>query len=371
MNSLISPHSYPLILYISLSAAFVLNMVALAPVKSRQLIRNSGYGYSVYALVFVLLCTFFLGLRPIDPFFVDTVEYAKAYEVIGSKPSSYFLSGDILFRLGTLLLSSMGLSTHAYFLLIETIYISGFTYLAYRMFHRNMGIALIGLMSTFSFYAYGTNGIRNGLALSVMLVAVYIHYAQPGRWILAAILGLWALGTHISSALILAAYIASRQSRRSELFYCFWALCLLLSLFLGRTLEQLVIGTGVLGNWRSEEYLSGAYHDLKKFSVIGYRWDFLLYSLPPILWSWYWLKVRKFDESGYNLLVRLYLICNGVWLLAIQNFLSDRIAALSWMLQAFVLIYPLLKEPRVAYRKWLIAGVTVQNLVFSYIYKVL
>lgn len=371
MNSLIPPHSYPLVLYISLSAVFILNMIALAPVKTRHLIRNSGYGYSVYTLVFVLLCTFFLGLRPIDPFFVDTVEYAKGYEVIDTKPSSYFLRGDILFRSASLFLKSIGLSTHAYFLLIETIYISGFTYLAYRMFHRNMGIALIGLMSTFSFYAYGTNTIRNGLALSVMLIAVYTHYTQPRRWILAAILGLWALGTHISSGLILAAYIASRQSRRSELFYYFWGMCLLLSLFMGRTLEQLVIGTGVLGNWRSEEYLSGSLHNLKQFSMIGYRWDFLLYSLPPILWSWYWLKARKFDESGYNLLVRLYLICNGVWLLAIQNFLSDRIAALSWMLQAFVLIYPLLKEPRVAYRKWLIAGVTVQNLVFSYIYKVL
>lgn len=82
--------------------------------------------------------------------------------------------------------------------------------------------------------------------------------------------------------------------------------------------------------------------DYSQFSHAGFRWDFLLYSIVPILLGKY-ITDRGCEDRIYSVLLNTYILANAFWVLVIRAEFSDRFAALSWTLYPFVIAYPLLK----------------------------
>jgi hypothetical protein len=83
--------------------------------------------------------------------------------------------------------------------------------------------------------------------------------------------------------------------------------------------------------------------DEEIFSHTGFRWDFLLYSLFPVVMIWYVTRHRKFNDLGYNVIANTYLFCNAFWIMVIRSSFSNRFAYLSWFMYPLVMFYPLLR----------------------------
>lgn len=74
---------------------------------------------------------------------------------------------------------SMGMNYVEYFLTIEIGYI-GLMFIAFKkLLWENVWFAMLFAFSAFSFMGYGVNGLRNGLACSMVLVAMAFMANEP------------------------------------------------------------------------------------------------------------------------------------------------------------------------------------------------
>ena len=76
----------------------------------------------------------------------------------------------------------------------------------------------------------------------------------------------------------------------------------------------------------------------------GFRLDFILYSLVPIVIGSYYTLVKKFKDRLYQIILNAYILTNVFWVLIIRANFTDRFAYLSWFMIPFVLAYPLLQR---------------------------
>src|SRR5690606_36663737 len=97
----------------------------------------------------------------------------------------------------------------------------------------------------------------------------------------------------------------------------------------------------------------------------GFRWDFVIYSILPILLARYYQK-RGFQDRLYSQLVSMYTIANAFWILLIRMPLSDRLANLSWFLIPVLIMYPLLTKRIFERQHFWIAGVLLVNVLITF-----
>ena len=136
-------------------------------------------------LFLALLLSLWLGLRPIHEVFVDTSGYA-AYFHDAVYSSSVQNKVDWLFFFIMFCFAKAGLGVHAWLLFIEAVYIGGTAYAVCKLFPRRTMTAFAAVLVSFSFYTYGVNGIRNGMACSLFLESisawlVILHCSGPRR----------------------------------------------------------------------------------------------------------------------------------------------------------------------------------------------
>ena len=91
---------------------------------------------------------------------------------------------------------------------------------------------------------------------------------------------------------------------------------------------------------RAEEYVNN--DGIQDSYNVGFRLDFVLYSLAPALFAKYNMKNLVEDLPLYNTIYRAYLLVNSLWLLLIRMPYTDRFAYLSWFMIPFLLLYPVL-----------------------------
>ena len=202
-------------------------------------------------------------------------------------------------------------------------------------------------MTAFQFYNFATNGIRNGLACSIELVAIALLVEADKSKVskyLSFFLMFLALGCHRSTMLPTVAAIASYYYFKDpKLVFRFWLVSIAISLVAGPLVEQFFVSLGF--DDRMEQYSSARMGDnlARKFSRTGFRWDFLLYSAAPVLMIWYVTNYRRFTDRTFITLGNTYLFCNAFWIMVIRSSFSNRFAYLSWFLYPVVMAYPLLR----------------------------
>ena len=77
---------------------------------------------------------------------------------------------------------------------------------------------------------------------------------------------------------------------------------------------------------------------------VGFRVDFIIYSLTPIIIGYYFIFKKKFRDNFYTLLYNSYILTNIFWILVIRANYTYRFAYLSWFMMPFIMVYPLLKQ---------------------------
>lgn len=285
-------------------------------------------------LIFIIL---YLGLRPISFAFGDMGIYNIQFEryVAGAPfdPKQDFLFESMKFYFAKYLNAKIFFFTCSFF----------YVYLLYtaskKWFKDYWYYAFLMFVIAFAFWAYGTNGIRNGLATSVFIYAI----SRDRKYVVFGLL-FATYFIHKGMLIPIAAYIITTYYTNSKVYLIAWVLAIPLSLTFGSFWENFFLGLGF-----REEKLSTYLGTFNQASegvqlVIGFRWDFLLYSTFGVFAGWYFIFRQKMDDIFYQKLFNTYLITNALWVLVIRANYSNRFAFLSWFLLGLVIIYPLLKR---------------------------
>lgn len=331
---------------------FIVVKYSVSP-DNKLLLQKQSVGPMIALGVLLIL---FIGLRPISGrVFGDTVDYAWSYEHLTELSYLIDFDKEWLFNCYTIMCKSFGVSVHHYFLGIEIGYIGCLVWACKKLLWESSWAALLFCISAFSFFSYGTNGLRNGLACSMIVLAVSF-VAQERKYITAIILALLAMGIHRSVMLPITACVGALAFVNiPKIPIGLWGLSIPVSLVAGNRFIQFFASMGF--DDRMDDY--SVVNLDAGFSSTGFRWDFLLYSAMPVLLTWYVHK--RVDETGgykddggtaladansmrvFNILSGTYILANSFWVLVISANYSNRFAYLSWFLYPFVLAYGFLR----------------------------
>lgn len=339
----------------------VLQAVQRTPDTLSEKFKNNDRFWIIIISISLVL---WLGLRPINVAFQDTCNYAIMYSYLSINEPGYEGKGDWLFMSIMYWFKKNGLGVNLFFLFVEAVYMYCSAYVCTRLFKFRPMVAYVAILASFSFYSYAVNGLRQGMACAIMLVVLAL--VKDKKWILSGILGYFAVGTHNSVLLLIAAIVLAFFYKNTKVYFSVWLVCIVLSAFSSGMMEAIFQSIGFLDTGRSAEYLDNANADMSQFSSVGFRYDFLLYSAIPIFLGVY--EVYKgYKDDDYKLILNTYIITNSFWVLVNRSWLSNRIAYLSWFMYAIVLIYPYLKQNNVPYRQRKLFFVLLGNAAFSYV----
>ena len=287
-----------------------------------------------------LVYAFWLGLRPISYRFGDTINYAIEYNTRDVYSVRMDWSGEWLWQWLMMGCKAAGLSVNMFFLIVELIYVLTAFFAVRRFMPSDPMLGLIFLMSSLMYYTFGMNGIRNGMACHIVLLAISL--LLDSKYVFGVLLCLVAFGVHRSTLLpIAAAVVAILGFRDFRYALYFWVFSILVSLVAGGTISNFFAGLGF--DDRMTQYINN--QDLSEFSREGFRWDFLLYSAMPVVMGWYICIKRKISDNWYNVICMTYCLCNAFWVMVIRSAFSNRFAYLSWFIYPIVIAYPLINLP--------------------------
>lgn len=289
----------------------------------------------IYSFVFIVV----VGLRPVSSAFGDTVSYARIYEYFaqGAVPANW--SSDTLFDLLMMRCSKI-MGYNGFLLINEILYIIPMVFACGRFFKNNQDIGILVCMAAFSFFSYGVNGIRQGVACSLVLLALSFIEGNVWNKILCVILSFIAMGFHASAALPAVCMVMAFFVWSPRFMFIFWGLSVVISLVAGEDISLFISQFGF--DERMSTYIE-ADVDEEVFSHTGFRVDFLLYSVIPIIEGYYLVFKKRVLDRKYLLLLGTYIYANAFWIMVIRAQYSNRFAYLSWFLYPIVLIYPLIK----------------------------
>ena len=235
-----------------------------------------------------------------------------------------------------------GMTNNEYFLLIEFIYIGSMFVCSFILMRKNLWIAMLFFLIAFSTFSFGTNGIRNGLSCSIMLVAISLLPSEGIKRFFSIIIMFMAVGIHRTAFLPSIAAIASLYIIKDTKWAIrFWIASIGLSLVAGSAVTQFFTSIGF--DDRMSQYSIDASQSSDTFSHTGFRWDFLLYSAFPVVMIWYVTRYRKFTDKMFTIVANTYLLCNAFWILVIRSSFSNRFAYLSWFVYPVVIAFPVLR----------------------------
>lgn len=323
MDYLIEPINYIRIFHFATLLLLIIAFISSSSEGLFKVLRVLSVAY-----FYILVAT--IGFRPVDWAFGDMRAYARMYS---SNTTILDDSRDRGFYLLSEIMAGMNISEQWYFAFIFLLYITPMRVFSKRHFGALWPYGFLGFLSFFEFFSYGTNGLRNGLACSIFILAMAYNNLKYLRYVLMLI----AVLLHVSLILPVGAYIVAIFFKRINFYFILWFSALTVSYFSGDFFTNLF--TEFLPQ-RTNYYLLG---DGDIFYKVGFRVDFILYSFLGVLAAYYYLYVRKIQDELYNKLVSVYLFSNGLWLLVVRAYFTNRIAYLSWFLLAPLIVYPLLK----------------------------
>jgi len=319
--------------------------------------QSINFFYSFGYLV-VIAMVLYMGLRPVSYVFFDTVNYAKAYELM-QKGVAVTIEKDYLFNYFMKFCSGF-MDVNYFFLLVDILYIGPLFLFSRKYFERYWFFAMFMFICSYSFWTYGVNGLRNGLATSffIMGLCVYDKKYWMYFWFL---LGYFM---HASLVIPIAAFIISGIYKNPKIYLYIWLVSIPLSLVGGSSWTSLIADLGF--EERTSGYLTNTEESMSQFSQTGFRWDFLIYSGSAVLAGAYFILVKKITDKFYIHLFGIYCIANAFWILVITAAFSNRFAYLSWFLMPAIFAYPMFK-----YKIWkeqykVFGGILFAYFMFTY-----
>ena len=252
-----------------------------------------------------------------------------------------------------------------FFGVLATLYV-GLRYIACIHFSKENNFLLFLLMlSSFLFFAYGHNTIRSGVASSFLILAFPLFFKKRIGFMIAFILMFMSAGVHKSMIIPIVAFFISLFYRNTKVLIGLWVVSFFASFFLGNYLSEF-FGDLVTENAGEQagDYITNT--ENSRYDT-GFRLDFIIYSLAPIVIGYYYILIKGFNDKLYLTLYGTYIIANSFFVLVIRASFIDRFGYLSWMLMPILLIYPLLKQKMFERQNIVIAFTLILNELFTFI----
>lgn len=340
---MIAPQYYQ-VFYLYLIVVLTIFSAAAVCGKAFQLV-SKGQKNGFLALLLCVFLSLWIGLRPSTNFyrfFADSTFYAHTFNLIKDGVITVVVGqGEWLWQLFTLFCGQY-FDITVYFTIIAAGYF-GFSYIACRILAKNNILYMyLFFLGAFSTYTYSVNGLRNGFACSIILMAIAVvaKYPTIRASIFGILLSVIAANVHRTTLLPIVCLFSSVFFVKSFRWaYTFWLLSILISLIGGNLIIDLFVSFGFDDDRIS--YLTS--FDEGQFSHSGFRWDFLIYSMMPILLGYYVVIKKGIQDRTYLILLNTYTLANAFWVMVIRANYSNRFAYLSWFMYAIVLAYPLLR----------------------------
>lgn len=313
-----------------------------SPNNHKLLQRNS----SLPALVLAIIITIFLGLRPDQwKLFGDSYYYAHTYHNIATASNALNIDFHREWFMGFITSFSkyMHWDIHIYFLIIETFYVMLMFVACRVLLWENTWMAFLFCLSSFSFYGFAVNGLRNGMACSLVLAGIALLSRKNIIYTCVSILlFLIAMGTHRSTLLpVTMSIVALLVVKNPRHAIYVWLFCIIVSLIAGSRVQSFFVGFLGAEDHRIANY--STMQEASQFSHTGFRWDFLLYSSVPVILTYYVSVKRGIQDATFNFLANTYILSNAIWILVIRMAFTNRFAYLSWFIYPLVLAYALIR----------------------------
>jgi hypothetical protein len=328
------PIEYYYTIYYNVILVFVL-LLFVQSYKTELQDEMNLYFKNVIGFVFMAFVIFYIGLRPIDIIFVDMTSYAHSFGQI-KEGVDVKVGGDFGWD-NLMSLSVKLMNVESFFFLCALLYIVPLWAFSKLVFEKYWFYSFIILVGSFSFLGYGTNGIRNGIATSIFVLALSFHKKQ----LLLFFLFLIAISFHKSMLLPVLVFAITYLFNEPKKYMIIWLLAIPLSLAFSGFWENFFANIGFI----QEDKLSYLITVEGTISELNntFRWDFLLYSSIGIFSGWYYIVKKNYQDQFYYRLFNTYALVNAFWILVIRANFSNRFAYLSWFMLGIVMIYPLLK----------------------------
>lgn len=298
---------------------------------------------NVTSYLLIVFIIGFIGLR--DPFgswkyLGDTSHYTDIFFNYMDDPI-YGIKSDYGFYL-LMLFSKEFLNIYLFYILCAFLYVVPIVLICKKYFKEYALFALIAFVSSMSFWSFGINGVRNGLATSIFLLGLYFY---DRKWLMYALMVL-SLSFHKSLILTLLAFIVAMRVTNTILLIRIWLILVLVSYVFGSQVESFMsdflLNSGFVEDKRVDTYFSDELDG--ELVERGYRLDFIIYSGIAIVLAYFYKYKKGFNDVFYDRIINTYIIANAIWIVLIYAAYTNRIAYLSWFLMPLVLLYPLLKE---------------------------
>ena len=285
-----------------------------------------------------------MGMRPVDMAYGDTVNYASGFNKIANNNSSLRLTKEWLYDIITYYCAKYG-SLRSYFTIFAILYVVPLWLAMRRIFKEYNFIPFVVIISMFTFWMYGVNGIRNGVGASLFILAMTYTENIP----LMVIIALFGAGIHNSVYLMIAGALVAWLWNDSRVYLAVWLICIIVSYFYGNSIQTWMSGfaDSVAADNKLTSYLNYNEQSMRSegmFVSMTFRWDFLAYSALGVAIGTYFLIFRYFKDQYYQWIFNIYLICNSFWVLIIRAPYSNRFAQISWFILPVVLVYPFIRE---------------------------
>lgn len=348
----------PTAIYLSVGMCFIgiLDIFKIIPYNDKSILSadNHNKGFIKSLLVGFLLIVY-IGFR--DPYDLgvhlgDTQVYTANYELvqngildseIDSSIGANDKSGEIGFAYIRNYMAKNQYDVNLWYCIIAAIYILPMIFALHRIFPGYEYLAFLFWISSFGFFPWAVNGLRNGNAMSLFIcgMALILYRRNYFNLIIGILFCLLSYLFHHSIIILWAAFLGALfLIKTTNKALVIWIFAIITTFFLGNYLANYASSFGL--DERADEYLL-ATQDSMSNQIPRFRWDFLLFSAMPILMGWYVTVKRGIKDRIYQILLNTYILANSVWVVFMYAAFTNRFAALSWALYSIVLTYPLIK----------------------------
>ncbi|MAN58582.1 MAG: hypothetical protein CMC08_01950 [Flavobacteriaceae bacterium] len=312
----------------------------------------------------ILLCTviLFIGLR--DPmghwrYFGDTSAYTRTYFDIKHGYRTEFNKDPGFFLYMRIIANVFPIT---FFYILSACFYVLLPHITFRKwFGEYSFFGLVALVVSMSFWPFGINTLRSGLAAAIFIFALQFQKKKWLKWIFLIL----SVTFHKGMLLPFFAYILAHYLKNTKRLVQLWMLAIPLSYYFGNVLEEYFKNMLTMSSFLQDSR-ADTYFEENPYLEIKFRWDFIVYSSIPIAFGLWYIYKNLFKENLYTRLVNTYIIVNTVWLILMRVAYTDRIAYLSWFLIPILLVYPLLRdEVRIGSKTKFLFIILILNLSFT------
>lgn len=323
-------------------AVLIMVVIAVWQCHTQSILRNDVVQLNaMWGSFIVIVLILYMGGRQVSGVFGDTINYAHGFRAIDPhKPIVWQWSTEWLFY-NLMQVFAKYSNIHAFFTFCSAVYVGTLWYAMRRVFKSYYYIPFLVIISMFTFWAYGVNGVRNGMGSSLFILALTF----PESPLVMILLTVIAIGFHKTVIVMAIAAIVAWFLKDNRYYVVLWLLCIPASLFFGMQLQLLLASSGMLSDDAYTGYLTGSnlVGETVQYAMV-FHWDFLLYSAMTVAVGCYFIYYRKFRDEYYEWIFNIYLLLNAFWIIVIRSTYSNRIVQLSWFLMPIILIFPFLKQ---------------------------